>query len=288
MRSLRNRQESWLVRWSPVIVLILGLFGAILTGYLTATHYLGGGAALCNAQGEGCDLVLSSEYAQIFGIPLPIFGMAGYLTLAGLAIAPKFTEAGRQQDQLRQTTSFLQFIVATTTFVFSGYLMYLLAFVLKTPCLYCITSATTMTLIWLVTLLGNRWQDVGQLAFTGFAVTAVTITGSLVLYGIQSQAAVVNQSFAGRLANHLQQINAKMYGAYTCPFCRKQKELFGQAADRVPYIECAPNFPNAQPELCRQKNIEGYPTWEIKGSMYSGLRSLNELADLSGYQGSRE
>ena len=288
MRSARNRQESWIVRWSPVIIAVLASVGVLLTGYLTASHYLGGGVALCDAQGQGCDLVLSSEYAKIFGIPLPIFGMLGYLTTGGLAIAPKFVPEGKNQDKFRQTTAFLLFMVSTATFVFSGYLMYLLAFVLKTGCPYCIFSASNVTVIWLLTLWGNRWQDVGQLVFTGFIVAVVTLTGTLIIYGVQSQAVAVNNSFAGRLAIHLRNTNSKMYGAFWCPHCREQKALFGEAFKQVPYIECDPRGENAQPDLCRAKNITGYPTWEINGQRVDGLTSLEKLAELSGYRGSRE
>jgi hypothetical protein len=35
-------------------------------------------------------------------------------------------------------------------------------------------------------------------------------------------------------------------------------------------------------------NIQGFPTWEIKGKQYKGEKSLAELANLSGYQGDRK
>lgn len=288
VRTSRSRQEPWLVRWSPILVTVLALFGAGLTGYLTVSHYLGGGVALCEAKGEGCDLVLSSEYAKVFGVPLPLFGVVGYLTLAGLAIAPKFFPDSKQQDRVRSTTAFLQFMVSTATLVFSAYLMYLLAFVLKTPCLYCISSAVTVTAIWIMTVWGNRWSDIGQLVFAGFIVGIITTTGTLVIYGIQSQLVAVNNSFAGRLVAHLQRTNSKMYGAFWCPHCREQKALFGDAAKQIPYVECDPRGENPQVELCRQKQITGYPTWEINGQMVSGLQTLDQLADLSGYQGARD
>lgn len=78
-----------------------------------------------------------------------------------------------------------------------------------------------------------------------------------------------------------------MYGTYWCPYCTRQKELFGQAVNQVPMIECDPNGANAQPNLCASANINGYPTWEIQGQQYRGIRSLEELAELSSYQGSR-
>ncbi len=90
------------------------------------------------------------------------------------------------------------------------------------------------------------------------------------------------------LASHLKQIGAKFYGTYWCPYCNKQKELFGsQAFSKINYIECDEKGKNGRPDLCIKANISGYPTWEIKGQLYSGLQSLQALADLSGYQGDR-
>ncbi len=91
------------------------------------------------------------------------------------------------------------------------------------------------------------------------------------------------------LARYLKSIGAKMYGAYWCPHCHHQKELFGEATFKahINYIECAEDGQNAQPKLCRDKKITGYPTWEINGKFYQGTRSLDELANLSGYKGSR-
>ncbi|MFN4269319.1 MAG: hypothetical protein ACK4HN_02345 [Thermosynechococcus sp.] len=88
-----------------------------------------------------------------------------------------------------------------------------------------------------------------------------------------------------RLANHLKKINAKMYGAYWCPACMKQKELFGSAFKTINYIECDARGTNGQPELCKQANIRAYPTWEIKGKRYEGVYPLEGLAQLAGYQG---
>lgn len=90
------------------------------------------------------------------------------------------------------------------------------------------------------------------------------------------------------LAAHLQSQRAKMYGAYWCPYCHAQEELFGKEAfAMIEYIECDPRGKNAQVNLCRAAKITGYPTWEIKGQFYSGVQFLDELANASGYQGSR-
>jgi len=74
-----------------------------------------------------------------------------------------------------------------------------------------------------------------------------------------------------------------MYGAYWCPHCAEQKKLFGSAFDYVNYVECDPKGKDANPALCQQKGIGGFPTWEIGNDLYEGTRSLQELARLSGF-----
>ncbi|XGV98921.1 MAG: hypothetical protein ACAF41_08255 [Leptolyngbya sp. BL-A-14] len=90
------------------------------------------------------------------------------------------------------------------------------------------------------------------------------------------------------LAKHLKSVGAKMYGAYWCPHCHEQLQLFGQqAAKQLPYIECAEDGKNARPDLCNVAKVEGYPTWKIKGKTLEGTQPLSDLANASGYKGLR-
>jgi hypothetical protein len=88
-----------------------------------------------------------------------------------------------------------------------------------------------------------------------------------------------------KLARHLSEIGAKLYTAYWCPHCHYQKQRFGKYATQLlNVVECDRQGINPQTRLCRDKGIKGYPTWEIKGQLYPGNRSLEELADLSGWR----
>jgi hypothetical protein len=93
------------------------------------------------------------------------------------------------------------------------------------------------------------------------------------------------------LAEHLQKTGAKLYGAWWCPHCYEQKQLFGQAAVQASFkslaIECAEDGVKSQIELCRQQEIQGFPTWIIKGQKYPGVQSPAKLAELSGYNDSK-
>ncbi|MAF88932.1 MAG: hypothetical protein QGI80_00965 [archaeon] len=80
----------------------------------------------------------------------------------------------------------------------------------------------------------------------------------------------------------LAESNAVMYGAYWCPHCTTQKEMFGDSISGVLYVECDSKGKNTKPELCRQNNIQSYPSWIIDGRTYSGVQSLQTLSDITG------
>jgi uncharacterized membrane protein len=92
-------------------------------------------------------------------------------------------------------------------------------------------------------------------------------------------------SRAMSIAAQLQELDARFYGAYWCSHCYDQKQALGkEAMARIPYIECSKEGRNAQVQLCREKKIPGYPTWEIKGVLYPGEQALEELEDIIGSQ----
>lgn len=81
----------------------------------------------------------------------------------------------------------------------------------------------------------------------------------------------------------IKESGATFFGAYWCPHCQEQKALFGKSAKNLPYVECSTLNGQGQMEVCKQKNIEGYPTWEFKdGTRKSGKLSLEDLASFTG------
>ena len=89
------------------------------------------------------------------------------------------------------------------------------------------------------------------------------------------------------LANCLANKGVKEYGAFWCPNCAEQKKMFGKSYEiimsRDVYIECDPRGEKEQAELCLEKNIEKYPTWEFpSGEVVVGVTSFEELAQKAG------
>lgn len=84
------------------------------------------------------------------------------------------------------------------------------------------------------------------------------------------------------LAACLTDSGAKFYGAFWCPACQSQKKAFGKSQDLLPYVECSTPDGKGQVQLCKDKNIASYPTWEFAdGSRLSGVVEIEELAEKS-------
>jgi len=72
-----------------------------------------------------------------------------------------------------------------------------------------------------------------------------------------------------------------MYGAYWCSHCNDQKQTLGrEAMNYVTYVECAGDGKDSRKDLCKEKNIPGFPTWDIGGKLYPGEWGLDELEDI--------
>ena len=306
----RRRQETlWIHRWSRPIIGAIAAVGAAGTGYLTVTKLMDSTAA-CAA---GCDRVLNSEWATIFGQPLTLFGFLAYLSMLILAVAPlliKGEENAEQRTKIEGITWPLLFVGATGMMIFSGFLMYILATDIKAFCPYCIASAIMTTSMFVLTVLGRRWADRGQLLFSGVIIAMVALVSTFGVYAANGQLgtgatavaddgtaipelgtgpAVTTPSGEAEiaLAKHLKKVDAKMYGAYWCPHCHDQKQLFGKEAyGDMPYVECAEDGKNSQTAACQAiPEIKGFPTWEVNGQFLEGTQSLQALAEASGYKG---
>ena len=83
---------------------------------------------------------------------------------------------------------------------------------------------------------------------------------------------LISQTFAQCLTEQ----GIVFYGAYWCPHCKTQKELFGDDIKFINYFECEDDK-----QTCIDEGVKAYPTWKIKGELYEGVRSLKELSELS-------
>ena len=95
------------------------------------------------------------------------------------------------------------------------------------------------------------------------------------LTGITGMTSVVPGNY-DNFAKCITEKGASLYGAEWCGHCQNQKRMFGQSFQHINYVECADG--NKQLELCAEKKITAYPTWEINGELIPGSQTIDSLS----------
>ncbi|HEY3249038.1 MAG TPA: vitamin K epoxide reductase family protein [bacterium] len=248
----------------------LGAAGVVLSVYLLvvrAAH-----APTYCPLGSGCDIIQSSRYAAVFGIPVAAFGLGYYvvmLVLGARTMEPVRRWAVAVPVALAGLAASLVFTVTQEA-------------VIRATCSLCVLSALLTLGIALRLLFRRPARAPGITWAWGTLAAAVSIALLLGGYAV-SAPPIAGAVYAEGLAKHLAASGAVFYGAYWCPHCADQKAMFGPAAKYLPYVECDPRGTRADPQLCAAKQVKGFPTWEIAGQRLEGVVSLGELARLSGY-----
>ncbi len=113
-----------------------------------------------------------------------------------------------------------------------------------------------------------------------------------VLLGLLIVTAVAAAYFIGRhrrvshlnaFAQCLSAKQAKMYGAYWCPHCAEQEQMFGSAFQYVSYVECGIKGSRAMSPECVQAGIKHFPTWQFSdGERREGAMALKALSEKTG------
>lgn len=259
-------------------LLVLSIIGIALASYLSWTEWTGSSVKGCSV-GSSCDIVLSSRWATLLGLPTAFWGLLAYVTLAATAFI-------KRSDRHWQSA----WSVAFFGVLYSAYLTTVSLTVLGAACPYCLTSLVVMTSVFALvtyqrpgTLENFSWRR--WLTKTVPVAAAVIILLHLNYTGIIGEPPPPEDPMARALAVHLTKSGAKMYGAFWCPHCQQQKENFGASARLLPYIECSPEGQGApQASECRDAHIESYPTWIIKGKKIEEVLSVQQLAEATGFQ----
>jgi len=127
------------IQYAAVVVAIIGLIDAI---YLTI-HYYTAEPVPCPITG-GCEMVLTSPYAEVAGIPLAAFGAAAYFVAFALAL---LTVYGNPMTW--KLFGALSLLMAA----FSGYLIYVQAEYIHAFCQFCLLSAGTSFTLFILFLI---------------------------------------------------------------------------------------------------------------------------------------
>lgn len=131
--------------WRERLQLWLSVAGVGIAGYLTYVK-LFGIDPYCAGLGN-CEAVQTSPYAELFGIPVAIYGLATYLGLIALCWVKRSDWNG-----LGYMATQAFFFATLVGVLFSAYLTYLELFVILEICPWCVASAIVMVILFVLSL----------------------------------------------------------------------------------------------------------------------------------------
>jgi|ERR1700722_8076340 uncharacterized membrane protein len=118
-----------------VTMIVLATIGLGVASYLTYIHYAGI-KPLCGTNGGGCEIVQTSQYSKLAGVPVALIGLLGYIAILGSLLAPE-----------NETSRFATVAFTLVGFGFSLYLTYRELFSIHHICEWCVSSAVIVTIL---------------------------------------------------------------------------------------------------------------------------------------------
>lgn len=137
-----GNSRPWLTR----LQLILTVAGIGIASYLTYVK-LFAIKPYCAGVGD-CEAVQSSPYAELFGVPVAIWGLLTYLVLLALILVKR-----SDWRELGHPAGMAVFLVTLVGVIFSAYLTYLEIAVIRAICPWCVASAVVMTALFILSII---------------------------------------------------------------------------------------------------------------------------------------
>jgi len=122
-----------------ILFCVVSAIGLLDATYLTVKHYRGG-IPPCTI--HGCEVVLTSPQSEIAGVPVALLGTLYYATILALMLAYMISK--------KETVVLHAAYITPAGFIASAYFVYLQLFVINAICLYCMASATTSTILFIL------------------------------------------------------------------------------------------------------------------------------------------
>ena len=273
----KKRYESFLN-----IIIWLSVIGVITSLYLVKNHYAPPTAgALCDfGESISCSLVNTSVFSELLNVPVALLGVIWFLFLIWMC--------RKAQKQPEQIPSILGWNVLGILFVI--YLV-IAEIILQSICPFCTLLHIIIIIILSLSYYLYKHQNPKPHHKDVQKTIKSWIIWSIVIYGLIFLTFILWPSENGNndtLTQCMTEKGVVMYSSFRCGVCARTKAMLGSSFKYVNEIECHPQGPNAQTELCVAKNIEGTPTWAINDAngneikRNTGFLSIEQLREFSG------
>ena len=128
-----------------ITLVALAIIGLLVSVYMTI-YKITSNDSMCIGS-KDCSVVNQSRYAEIYGIPVAVFGILGYAAILAVLLLE------RNPGFFKQNGTMLLFGLSLTGFLFTLYLVFLEIAIIKAYCPFCITSQVAMTFIFILSVI---------------------------------------------------------------------------------------------------------------------------------------
>lgn len=146
LKTLLNNQSTTISNFMVIFFAIVSLIGIADAVYI-AINYYNGVVPPCSLL-NGCKTILTSEYSEIFGVPIALIGALFYLTVFLSALTYLKTKNNKIIISI--------LILTASAFLISLFLIYLQLFEIKAICEYCLISAAASTILFITSIFMAR------------------------------------------------------------------------------------------------------------------------------------
>lgn len=138
-----------------MLLALMAMTGVAIATYLTLYKTGAIGELTCSV--GSCETVNTSKWSVFMGLPVAAWGLGYYVLLLGLTLVGV-------QERWSGSLPFSRVLFGLTGWgvLFSIWLTYLELFVIHAICIWCVTSAILVTLMFVVSILEYREQLVSQ------------------------------------------------------------------------------------------------------------------------------
>ena len=130
------------LRTAEILLSIVGLADSAYLSWIKLAHE----ESRCIVGLGDCLTVNTSRYSEIFGVPIALFGLAGYIIIVALLLLES------RNSDWQPNTSMAVFGIALFGTLFSAYLTYIEIVVIRAVCPFCVLSAIVMLSLLIISI----------------------------------------------------------------------------------------------------------------------------------------
>lgn len=272
MRTKRKDKASFL-KFSKILIILLSGLGLAISLYLTYIHFANTKSFCDLSETISCDVVTTSIFSEVFGIPLSILGVGYFGVVLTLVLLKKSSGIFK-----------IYFYLTLFTLIPSLYLTGVEAFILNAFCPLCESSKVLMFGILILSFLKIRKESKIILR----NAVPIIITG-LVAVGVTyfAQTGSATSKDYSTFVDSLNKKGVVYYKSVKCSNCKREEKLFGKAYVKLNSVECHPEGKDPKPELCLKMGIKKTPTFLIEQDgrelkRLEGLQKLDKIGQWAG------